>query len=54
MSPEMLYIMGLEAGEGGCTAEQRIGKNGFQSENMQGSNEVAGFLLVHVDGGRIP
>lgn len=25
MSPEMLYIMGLKAGEGGCTAEQRIG-----------------------------
>lgn len=29
LSPGTLYIMGLEAGEGGCTAEQRIGKNGF-------------------------
>ena len=30
----MIYVMGLEAGEGGCTAEQIIGKNGLKSENM--------------------
>lgn len=54
MNPEMLYITGLETGEGWCTAEQRIGKNGFQSENMQGSNEITGFLLVHAGRGKIP